>query len=191
MNKINPIFEALSNIDERHVPVNHKKRFPKQMMIAAAAVLVIGFGSVTAVMMNRKVDANDQLPMPNVVTGNYYLGGDKNADMYFELTDDYLALRINGDSYTIIKDFLIESGEGEQMAANIAKNLSEDYCAENPYVISIFGTKTTPYQIMIHWNEGFKLYEDQVGLTYGGIGFTYDGIDTITCHPFGDFILVE
>ena len=158
--------------------------------IIAAAILGAGAG-VTAMMMNKPVDANDQLPVPEVVTGNYYLNGDENADMYFELTDDYLALRIEGDNYATIKDFLLENGKNEQWADDMAKDMSEDYCAENPYVISVFGTETTPYQIMIHWTEGFKLHEDQVGLTYGGTGFTYNGIDKIECAPFGDFILVE
>lgn len=39
MNKINPIFEALSGVDERHVPVNEKKRPGKKMKIALIAVV--------------------------------------------------------------------------------------------------------------------------------------------------------
>lgn len=158
--------------------------------IIAAAILGVGAG-VTAAMMNKPAAANDQLPMPEVVTGNYYLNGDENADMYFELTDDYLALRIDGDNFTKIKDVLLEKGESELVATNTARDISEDYCAENPYVIGYFGADTIPYHIMIHWDEGVKLYEDQPGLTYGGCGFSYDGIDTITCYPFGDFTLVE
>lgn len=158
--------------------------------IIAAAVLGAGVG-IAAMITSKHADADDRLPIPKVVMGNYYLDGDENADMYFELTDDYLALRINGDSYDKIKDCLVENGEGEETAANMAKRISDDYCAENPYVLSVFGSETTPYQLMIHWTEGFKLHEDQDGLTYGGIGFTYNGTDTITCYPFGDFTLVE
>ncbi len=41
MNKINPIFEALSGVDERHIPVKKTKRPMKKVIIAAAAAAAI------------------------------------------------------------------------------------------------------------------------------------------------------
>lgn len=41
MNKINPIFEALSGVDERHIPIKKTKRPIKRVIIAAAAAAAI------------------------------------------------------------------------------------------------------------------------------------------------------
>ncbi len=152
--------------------------------IILAAVLGVG-GGVTAIMLNRPTLADKNLALPELKYGNYYLNGDKNSDMHFELTDNYLALRIEGDGIAKIKNVLLEKGSDNDTADTEARALSNDYCAENPYKISVFGTTNTPYQLMIHWNENAS------GPVYGGTGFTYNGIDTIKCAPFGDFILVE
>lgn len=54
MNKINPIFEALSNVDDRHIPVAREKTIPKKLritLIAAAltAALALLAGSTAAI----------------------------------------------------------------------------------------------------------------------------------------------
>lgn len=152
--------------------------------IIIAAVLGIG-GGVTAVMMNRSATADKNLAVPEVKTGKYYLNGDKNSDIFFELTDDYIALRINGDPVEKAKSYFADGEADDSIVTKDTKTATDDYCKENPYVISVFGTSSTPYQIMIHWNE------EQSGPIYGGIGFTYNGTDKISCHPFGDFILVK
>lgn len=44
MNKINPIFEALSNVDDRHIPVAHEKRTAiKLKIILVAAAVAVAF----------------------------------------------------------------------------------------------------------------------------------------------------
>lgn len=53
MNKINPIFEALSGVDDRHIPVTQEKRPAKKLKIAliaaamAAALALAGFTTST------------------------------------------------------------------------------------------------------------------------------------------------
>ena len=50
MNKINPIFEALSNVDDRHIPVAHEKRpaiKPKIILVAAAVVTALALAGFT------------------------------------------------------------------------------------------------------------------------------------------------
>lgn len=164
------------------------KKFVVPIILAAA--LGIG-GGVTAIMLNRFTTASDtNRNTLEVKCGNYYLNGDKNSGMYFELTENYLALRYDGiDVYAVTKDACVKDGDAENIAEDAARQLVDDYTKENPYVVSAFGTKTTPYQLMIHWTgDGI---DGEGGKIYSGIGFRYNGYDTITCSPFGDFILVE
>ncbi len=158
--------------------------------IVLAAVLGVG-GGVTAIMLNKPTTASDTKKNTlEVKYGNYYLNGDKNSGMYFELTENYLALRYDGiDIYAATKDACIKDGNAEKIAEDESRRLVDDYTKENPYVVSVFGTKTTPYQLMIHWTgEGI---EREGGTVYSGTGFRYNGYDTINCSPLGDFILVE
>lgn len=57
MNKINPIFEALSGIDDRHIPFTSKKSHSKGLKIvliaASAAVLSLLVGFTTAVVRGQ------------------------------------------------------------------------------------------------------------------------------------------
>lgn len=152
--------------------------------IIAAVILGVG-GGITAVMMNRPAVAEKNTEAPEVKTGKYYLNGDKNSDIYFELTEDYIALRIDGDPVEKAKSYFAEITADDNAATRNTKSTTDDYCKENPYVVSVFGTTNTPYQIMIHWNE------EQSGPLYGGIGFPYNGTDKIRCYPFGEFTLAE
>lgn len=57
MNNINPIFKALGDVEERHIPVNEKKRPGKKMKIAliaaAAAALTLLAGFTTSAVRGR------------------------------------------------------------------------------------------------------------------------------------------
>lgn len=57
MNKINPIFEALNGVDDRHIPVTQEKRSTKSLKIvliaAAAAALALMVGFTTAAVRGR------------------------------------------------------------------------------------------------------------------------------------------
>lgn len=59
MNKINPIFEALSDVDERHVPFTQEKRPAKKLkialVVAAAAAVALLAGFTTAVVKGKHV----------------------------------------------------------------------------------------------------------------------------------------
>lgn len=57
MNDINPLFEALGDVDDRHIPVETKKRSSKKLKIAliaaAAAALAVLVGFTTAANVNH------------------------------------------------------------------------------------------------------------------------------------------
>ncbi len=156
--------------------------------IIIAAVIVIG-GGIAALLINPPPDMSDDISNAEfeIVTGNYYLDGDKNSDMYFELTDDYLALRLENNSYDVLikhyteyaEDFFAYSVTDEDIK-NTVKSFY-NYCNENPYELSIFGNNCT-----ININ---------VEAEFSGVittkSFMYNGKDTIKCHPFGEFILAE
>lgn len=56
MNKINPIFEALSGVDERHVPVTKAKQPAKKLMIVlAAAAITLLSGFTTAAVLGPHI----------------------------------------------------------------------------------------------------------------------------------------
>lgn len=157
--------------------------------IIIAAVIVIG-GGIAALLINPPPDMSDDISNAEfeIVTGNYYLDGDKNSDMYFELTDDYLALRLENNSYDVIDNFYVKYIE-EKMARPLTdeefkREVGElyGYCEENPYKLFVMGNVCT---IMINPNV------DENGEITGGTGFSYNGKDTIKCAPFGEFILAE
>lgn len=58
MNDINPLFEALGNVDDRHIPVETKKRHHTKLKIAliaaAVAALAVFVGFTTAANVNHK-----------------------------------------------------------------------------------------------------------------------------------------
>ena len=56
MNKINPIFEALSYVDDRHIPVNKEKRLSKKpLLILAAAAILLLTGFTTVAVLGKHV----------------------------------------------------------------------------------------------------------------------------------------
>lgn len=60
MNNINPIFEALSGVDERHIPVKKTKRPMKKLIIAAAAAAAIG-AAVSVIAGFKPSERGDRL----------------------------------------------------------------------------------------------------------------------------------
>lgn len=157
--------------------------------IIIAAVLGAG-GVVTAVALNKPSTAvaDNEVGAPEIAEGKYYLNGDKESGIYFEFTDDYLALRVEGNAVEKVKEFVIQDEEKrgnevtDEWVTEQAQEIYSDFGAENPYVVGVFGNE---YQLMIHWREGAS------GPTYSGCGFPYDGYKTIKCSPFGEFKLVE
>lgn len=199
-NKINPIFEALSNVDERHVPVSadKKKRVPKQLLIAAAAALIIGVGGGIAAMTLGKANVatadNPGVEEVEVKTGNYFFNGDVNSGLWIEITPETFSLK--GDDidaslrkaiaalYEVEEDDLSE----EFMQAFIDKSKIL-YCEEKPYYATVMNGKSRCDISVDRFNNPVENRED---LLYSNAGFGYqDTTDTINLSLFGDFILVE
>lgn len=192
MNKINPIFEALSNVDERHVPINKKRRFPQKLMIgiaAAAAVILSVGGCVTAVMMNRPAAADSALQLPEVKTGRYYLNGDINSDIYVELTEDYIVTRMGGDSLARFEEFCRKKGYSEKEVSINAEKHRDDYCTERKYYLGVTGINSPPYMLLTHYDEEYAAISPDHRV--GGSGYCFDGEDRIWLSLIGDFIYVE
>ena len=80
--------------------------------IVLAAALGIGGGVATVVLNKPSTAIADNEPsVLEPVTGNYYLNGDKESGIYFEFTDDYLALRVEGNAVEKVKEFVIQDEE--------------------------------------------------------------------------------
>ncbi len=68
MKQINPIFEALSNVDERHIPITKAKKHSKKLKIAlisaaaaAALALIVGFASSSGGQHRFAFNANGSI----------------------------------------------------------------------------------------------------------------------------------
>lgn len=192
MNKINPIFEALSDVDERHVPTNKKKRFPQQLAIgfAAAAAVVLGVGGcITAVIMDRPAATDKEVQLPEVKLGRYYLNGDVNSDMYVELTEDYIVTRISGDSLARFEEFCRKKGYSENEVSINAEKHRDDYCTERKYYLGVTGINSPPYMLLTHYDEEYAAISPDHRV--GGSGYCYDGEDKIWSSLMGEFYYVE
>ncbi|MDE6733620.1 MAG: hypothetical protein K2J77_12205 [Oscillospiraceae bacterium] len=191
--RINPIFEALSNVDERHIPSSKGKRLANKlaMGLAAAAVVILGVGGcVTAITMNRPAAADSALQLPEVKTGRYYLNGDVNSDMYVELTEDYIVLRItDGDSLAMFEEFCRNIGYTEEEVAINAEKHRDDYCTERKYFLGVTGVKSVPYMLLTHYDEEYAATAEDHRV--GGSGYCYDGENKIWLSLVGDFYYVE
>lgn len=199
-NKINPIFEALSDVDERHVPVNKKKRFPQRLVIAAAAALIIGVVGVIAAMTLGKANvATADIPgieEVEVKSGKYYLNGDVDSGLWIVVTPETISLK-GDDIETSMREAIAEMLEKPQEEINEAAMqdyLAKErllYCEEKPYLATVCGG-SDKYRCLINVDRFNNPVENREDLLNSGAAFRYDDItDTIHLSLFGDFILVE
>lgn len=191
--RINPIFEALSNVDERHIPTSKAKRLAKKlaMGLAAAAAVMLGVGGcITAVTMNRPAAVDSELELPEVKLGRYYLNGDVNSDMYIELTEDYIVTRItDGDSLAMFEEFCRNMGYTEEEVAINAEKHRDNYCTERKYYLGVTGIKNVPYMLLIHYDEEEAAISPDHRV--GGSGYCFDGENKIWSSLMGEFYYVD
>lgn len=195
--RINPIFEALSNVDERHIPSSKGKRLAKKLAMglaaAAAAVLALGGGIVMLTLDRSDIDITDdpeiyeyteEYPTDVEVTcGKYYFNGDINSGLWVEVNPDFLTLK--GDD---IETALREAAGGSDINYN---NMRLLYCAEKDYVIRNFKPDKSEYIIKIS-RTGERMDDESIKNDGGSAALLYKKAqNSIRLGAFGDFILVE
>ncbi|MCH5205554.1 MAG: hypothetical protein J1F09_01290 [Oscillospiraceae bacterium] len=164
--------------------------------IAIAVVLGIG-GGIAAVMLSRGANSEienngvqSEVIVPELKSGNYYLNGDIERDLYLEVTEDHISLK-SADLVAEFKKVILAEWEekgyediGEEKINSSAEEYAKEYSPKNPYVISVTGIEEVPYAVLIHWNG-------TDASTYTGSGYWFNGVDTLNLSWFGDFILVD
>lgn len=195
--RINPIFEALSNVDERHIPSSKAKRLAKKLAMglaaAAAVILAVGGGIIMLTHNRADIEITDdpenyeytaEYPTDVEVTcGKYYFNGDINSGLWVEVNPDFLTLK--GDD---IEAALRDAADGVEQNYNNMKLL---YCAEKDYVIRNFKPDKSEYIINIS-RTGERMDDESIKNERGSAGFLYKKAEnSIRLGAFGDFILVE
>lgn len=194
MNKINPIFEALSNVDERHIPSSKGKRLAKKLAMglaaAAAVILALGGGIVMLTLDRADIAITDDDPIMDeyptdveVPSGKYFFNGDINSGLWVEVNPDFLTLK--GDD---IETSLRDAAGGVEANYNNMKLL---YCAEKDYVVRNFKPDKQEYVLNIS-RSGERMDDESIRNDDFAAGLMYNKAEnTIHLGAFGDFILVE
>lgn len=191
--KINPIFEALSNVDERHIPSSKGKRLAKKLAMgfaaAAAVILALGGGIVMLTLDRADIAITDDSIMDEyptdveVPSGKYYFNGDINSGLWVEVNPDFLILK--GDD---IETALREAADGVGVNYDNMKLL---YCAEKDYVIRNFKPDKSEYIIKIS-RTGERMDDESIKNESSAAGLLYKKAqNSIRLGAFGDFTLVE
>lgn len=192
--RINPILEALSNVDERHIPSSKGKRLAKKLAMglaaAAAVILAVGGGIVMLTLDRADIALTDdseymeEYPTDVEVTcGKYYFNGDINSGLWVEVNPDFLTLK-GDDIETVLRD----AAGGVEENYNNMKLL---YCAEKDYVVRNFKPDKLEYVLNIS-RSGERLDDESIKNDSGSAALLYKKAqNSIRLGAFGDFILVE
>lgn len=196
--RINPIFEALSNVDERHIPTSKAKRLAKKlaMGLAAAAAVILAVGGGIIMLTHNRADIGitddpeiyeytEEYPTDVEVTcGKYYFNGDINSGLWVEVNPDFLTLK--GDDI----EAALRGAEGGEVEINYNR-MKLLYCAEKDYVIRNFKPDKSEYIIMIS-RTGERMDDESIKNERGVAGLLYKKAEnSIRLGALGDFILVE
>lgn len=182
----------------------HKERggFMKKFVlpIIIAAVLAVG-GVTAAVMLNREPAANedadggylpdDFLPDDLLKCGNYYLNGDKNADLWLEVNPDFLILKGNNVDNSLREAIRKDFGSSAYTAEEFDKRFDDLhllYCTEKAYIVTSFIPERAQYSINVSRNNK---HTDPESLKKGAAFIFNADENSIHLGLFGDFILVE
>ena len=152
MNKINPIFEALSGVDERHIPVTQVKRsLRKPIMLAAAATaaalaLAVGIRNWSGVIGNYISPAD-----PPVNQGGVSYEASGFGESEASLPDDSVSNQI-----VIPEDF-----------TPLKLNIPDDFYKYGEIV------KTEAYEKnKIHYGRGYTFHYDDISSMFDEFGFS-------------------
>lgn len=165
--------------------------------IIAAAILGVGAG-VTAVMMNRTNVATADAPgleEVEVKSGNYYLNGDVDSDLWIVVTSETISLKGNDidtsmrEGVALMYEKDVDELDEEFMQEQVDK-FKLLFCEEKPYFAYVVNTSN--WRCVIHVDRFNEPVEKREDLQYTNAGFLYeDTTDTINLALFGDFTLVE
>lgn len=166
--------------------------------IILAAILGIGGAAAVITMGRNSVSANadddiDAFPTNvEVSSGKYYLNGDKESDLWIEVTPDYISLK-GSDVDKSLKDAIVKDYEKDniQTTDEVLNEVFEEtkvlYCAEKIYLVRAIGSEE--YVINVSRKNTAT---DREMLKKTNAAFPYiPAENTIKLALFGDFILIE
>lgn len=163
--------------------------------IIAAAILGVGVG-LTAVVTNRANVATADAPAfeeVEVKSGNYYLHGDVDSDLWIVVTPDTISLKgddIEASLRKAAEELLVPQGASEQDIQDYMDTLRLLYCEEKPYFARVVNVNSARCEIKVDRHN--RPVENREDLLYTNASFLYeDTADTIYLDVFGDFTLVE
>lgn len=175
--------------------------------VIIAAALSVG-GGVAAVALNGTnttiADANAEAANGLLKPGTYYLNGDVNAEMWFEVNPDFLTLKgtdidkslteaaINGnyelaqslENASIDIDFPVT----QAISTSQLDELKQLYCAEKLYQLKYVGLPGSPYVIKV---DRDNTTTDRKELLNSSAGFRFNEQTNTISLSLGDFTLVE
>lgn len=198
MNRINPIFEALGNVDERHIPAARGKKLANKlaMGLAAAAAVILAVGGGIVMLTHDRADieiTNDGIEEVTVKSGKYYLDGDVNSGLWIVVTPDTISLKgddIEASLRKVAEELLVPQGASEQDIQNYMNDLRLLYCEEKPYLAYVVNLRSARCTIKVDRHN--RPIENREDLLNTNAGFLYDDTtNKIRFSAFGDFILVE
>lgn len=166
----------------------------KKIIIPLAAVLVLTTAFLL-VFRPLPASADEEIAIPELKEGDYYLNGDKALGVFLRVSDGTISLN-GGDLAERFEAQIAQNAESftegfftpEMIAEQVREKLDE-YTAENEYIVSLVGLPEVPYMVLISWDKEHT-YEDG---RYAGYGYRFNGTDTLSFSgdSFGDFILIE
>lgn len=166
----------------------------KKIIIPLAAILVLT-AAILFVIQPFSVSADEEVILPELKEGNYYLNGDKELGVYLHvsggtisLKGEDLAERFESEIARNAETFTEGWFTPEDIAEQVQEKLDE-YTADNEYVVSLVGLPEVPYMVLISWDKSLEVTDGR----YAGYGYRFNGTDTLTFSgdSFGDFILIE
>lgn len=163
--------------------------------VIIAAALGVGGGVAAVTLRGAGDSANAAIEVSNDIlkSGTYYLDGDVNAEVWVEVTPDYITLKgtdiDKALTEAIIRDFgefdIPVTDEKLELQLNENKRL---YCTEQLYQLQYLGLEDIPYVIKV---DRDNLITDREELLNTNAGFRFNDKTNTISLAVGEFTLVE
>ncbi len=181
-------------------PLKRRAVFMKKMILTGIISAVLIGGGVTAALLNRSntAVANDvegDFVDLEIKSGTYYLNGDKNAELWFEVNPEFLILK-GTDVDKSLMDMVIKTYEEDSEVPTedgvkwTFEHAKELFCADKLYVVQYVNMQ---YPYWIHVSRDNSVTDrSELKEKKNTAVFPYDNkTNTIHLGTLGDFILVE
>ncbi|MBD5130432.1 MAG: hypothetical protein HDT43_11025 [Ruminococcaceae bacterium] len=165
------------------------------IVIAIAAVLGVvgGIAAVTVYSANLDTGINSLVSNDILKSGKYYLNGDVNAEMWFEVNPDFLTLKGNDIDKSLTEFVLSHHADtvADEVVSSELETLKQLYCAEKLYQLTYIGIEDRmPYAIYVDRDNTITDREELVD--YGkAAAFRFNDQTNTIGNYIGEFTLVE